>query len=460
MPMLLPYVPRMGPLIILFGISLSIVISVSYIYSVQVGSGLSVVARNALDAESFAGRIPHECVDPYKIPGYMYTAEGKEETRWIPFYPSFFDLPDLPETEYPHPEDRGDILLDNRTVDDAILNTAPVPWFRMLQQYYNYLKRVNETNESSQPEPELTESDEFIRDHMSWVKNRRILLMGDSLDRNQLQYLCEDLGLQFVEEGGKHLTKQTTAYCHVPHVNITFVQWHIAGMYTYRPDWWWMPMKVVSFEDRYKEIFEPVSMPRVIGASGSGPDLILLQSGLWDQVAFLSGAHNQRMQALPEEERTRFVIGRPKEPLTIDQLRFVSKRFIKFVEFMKDVFGDNVPMMYRSLTVRKEGKDEDAGILSIDRMLRSLVTTRFDMEIFDWSRLAYGAVHEYKDFIHFTRGRMSLLFSDMLLHYLFRASGGVEVEGVVKKWPQEVTVNNLKANWNMCHDYLVDTTNR
>ncbi|KAK9238455.1 hypothetical protein V1525DRAFT_401106 [Lipomyces kononenkoae] len=459
MPMFQSHVPRTAPFIILFGVSLSVIISVSYINSVRLGNGLSRV-RNVIGTQSFSGRIPPECVDPYKMPGYMYTTEDREETRWIPFYPSFFDLPELPETAYPHPDDMGDILLDNRTVDDAILNTAPVPWFRMLRQYYNYLKRVDEAKESNQPEPELTEFDEYVRDHMSWMQHRRILLMGDSLDRNQLQYLCEDLGLESIEEGGIHLTKQTTAYCHVPHVNITFVQWHIAGMYTFRPEWWWMPMKVVSFEDRYREIFEPVSMPRVIGLSGSGPDLILMQSGLWDQVAFLSGAHYQRMQALPEEDRTKFVIGRPKEPLTIDQLRFVSKRFIKFVEFMKNVFGEDVPMMYRSSTIRKDGKDEDWGILSIDRMLRSLVTTRFDMEVFDWSKLAYGASNEYKDFIHFTKGRMSLLFSDMLLHYLFRASGGVEVEGVVKKWPQERTMDNLKANWDMCHDYLVDTTNR
>ncbi|KAK9330403.1 hypothetical protein V1520DRAFT_340744 [Lipomyces starkeyi] len=426
------------------------------------GAGLWTTksSRNAIDTTPPTVRTPRGCVDPYKMPGYMYTTEDREKTRWIPFYPSFFDLPALPETAYPHPEDMGDILLNNRAVDDVILNTAPVPWFRMMREYYAYLKKVADAKESHQPEPELSAQEEFVRVHMSWTKNRRILLMGDSLDRNQLQYICEDMGHEFVEEGGPYRTKQTTAYCHIPLINITFVQWHIAGMYTFRPKWWWMPMKLVSFEDRFKEIFEPVSMHRVIGPSGSGPDLILMQSGLWDQVAFLSGAHFHRMQALPENNRTKFVIGRPREPLTVDQLRFVSKRFIKFVEFMKDVFGDNVPMMYRSSNVRKDGKDEDAGILSIDRMLRSLVTTRFNMEIFDWSRLAYGATSEYKDFIHFSKGRMSWLFSDMLLHYLFRASGGVEIEGVVKTWPQEKTMHDLKANWEVCHDYLVDTTNR
>ncbi|KAK9323472.1 hypothetical protein V1517DRAFT_320372 [Lipomyces orientalis] len=447
--------------LIAFCFCLSLYLSVSTTkFATGIGFTGAHLTRQAIDRTPFIGRTPRECVDPYNMPGYMYTTEDREETRWIPYYPSFFDLPALPETEYPHPEDMGDILLDNRTVDDAILGTAPVPWFRLFRAYYEYLKKVAEAEEKQQPVPELSPLDEFTRDHMSWTKDRRVLLMGDSVDRSLLHFLCEDMGLQSVEEGGKYLTKQTTAYCHIPLINITFVQWHIAGMYTFRPEWWWMPMKIVSFEERHREIYEPISMPRVIGHSGSGPDLILLQSGLWDQVAFLSGAHFHKMQALPEEDRTKFVIGRPRDPLTIDQLRFVSKRFIKFVEFMKDVFGDDVPMMYRSSTVRKDGKDEDAGILSIDRMLRSLVTTKFNMEIFEWSKLAYGATSEYKDFIHLKKGRMSWLFSDMLLHYLFRASGGVEIEGNVRKWPREETMHDLKANWDMCHDYLVDTTNR
>ncbi|KAK9386231.1 hypothetical protein V1515DRAFT_538357 [Lipomyces mesembrius] len=451
---------RQTRLVLIVFAALSFAVTLYYSARIYCSFGAGLWTTNAINTTPLTVRTPRECVDPYKIPGYMYTTEDREETRWIPFYPSFFDLPALPETAYPHPEDMGDILLNNRTVDDVILNTAPVPWFRMLRSYYAYLKKVADAKEGHQPEPELSEQDEFVRVHMSWTKNRRILLMGDSIDRNQLQYMCEDMGHPFVEDGGPYVMEQTTAYCHIPLINITFVQWHIAGMYTFRPEWWWMPMKLVSFEDRFKEIFKPVSMHRVIGPSGSGPDLILMQSGTWDQVAFLSGAHFHQMQALPEKNRTKFVIGRPRQPLTMDQLRFVSKRFIKFVEFMKDVFGDNVPMMYRSSSVRKEGKDEDAGILSIDRMLRSLVTTRFNMEIFDWSRLAYGATSEYRDFIHFNKGRMSWLFSDMLLHYLFRASGGVEIEGVVKIWPQEKTMHDLNANWEVCHDYIVDTTNR
>ncbi|KAK7207381.1 hypothetical protein BZA70DRAFT_271141 [Myxozyma melibiosi] len=409
------------------------------------------------------------CSDPYKTAGWLFTsAEDHTLTRWIPFYSEFHDLPEHPLAAYPRVEGQDDrSLLNDKRVDPAIMALAPPPWTKMFHNFYLILRGINYRESHPEEARELTDEEKEIMSQMGWVRDRTVLLVGDSIDRNMITYFCSELNLEFQNYGGPvHGTRQTTASCHVPFVNFTIVQWHVAGMFTSRPEWWWEDhMNVVPFEERFAKIFEKYSLASTISRySGHGPDLVLFQSGSWDERGFREAAHYEAQKEVPFEER----VSAPSVSsgqLSMSQLRFINSRMQKLVQKLRSMFSDDTPLMYRSLSFRRDGKKSDLALLSIDRMHRSMVQ-HLGIEVFDWSLMSYGFTEEFKDSLHFRKGALSWLWSDMLLHYLFRAAGGIEDRGkIIKSPPLPMTTEKEKSSartkyWDRCHNYLVGQDNR
>lgn len=167
----------------------------------------------------------------------------------------------------------------------------------------------------------------------SWLRNRRILVIGDSVDRFMLQFLCEETKHE-LHEPARH----TTATCHIPELNFTATHWHFPGSYTTRPSWWWMPkMEFVAFEERWEKLWRP-TMPKTNGMEGGRPDLILWQANLWDQrVLWEAGKAKEGGEETGLGEHTRQMVW--------DELRFVMSRMKKFVSAIDAEFGTGIPIV-------------------------------------------------------------------------------------------------------------------
>ncbi|KAK9246154.1 hypothetical protein V1506DRAFT_536040 [Lipomyces tetrasporus] len=424
-------------------------------------SSTTTSAAGPIDQNKIDGtRPPRECIDPFRIPGYLYLPSepsAVDDTRWVPFYPSFRDALDPTEAVYPRPTDAGDLLLKDTSVEPEFFALAPTQWTKKLAFYYNVLTEL-EAREGRDTKV-LNADEESILEEMKWIQHRRVLTIGDSVDRFMVIDFCEEFpNATFVEEGGRPKEQRTTASCHIPLVNLTIVQWHLPSTFTYRPSWWWIQdMPLVAFEERLEAIYR-TSLPRVLGWGGERPDLILFQTGFWDERAFREAEHAEEEKSLPEDKKTK-IWWKSNSQLKWSELRFVAARVKKLVGMLRQEFGEHTPFMYRALSTKRDGKEQDLGLISVDRMMRALMA-QLDVEVFEWGKLVYGYVSEYQDELHIKRGRLSWLWADMVISYLFRGAGGVEVEGMVTVKPTNDTWFNVDKNWAVCHRWLISWEGR
>jgi hypothetical protein len=258
---------------------------------------------------------PADCTDPYRQPGYWYLPKSYKESTWIPFTSSIYDLPDPSTAAYPASAP-GPIFHVSQP-EDEVLNARPESHMATL---LSEIKAARSDNPPEQPTPG------------SWLRNRRILAIGDSVDRFMIQFLCEEAGHKMTEP-----ERHTTADCHIPELNFTMTHWHFPGNYPLRPDWWWMDqMKYVAFEERMEKLWSP-TIPNIVGTNGKRPDLILWQANLWDQRTFweAGAAKYGKGNGLGSRERQ----------LAWEEIRFVMARMKKFVSLIDETFGTGIPIV-------------------------------------------------------------------------------------------------------------------
>ncbi|KAK9447290.1 uncharacterized protein V1518DRAFT_377266 [Limtongia smithiae] len=323
--------------------------------------------------------------------------------------------------------------------------TAPHNW-------YNDAVRLNPLNGAK-----LTPAERAtLEARTQWMHNKTILLVGDSTDRFLSMYLCQ-LGLGgnlSMAPGGRH----SSSYCHVDWLNFTAISWHVASLYETKPSWWMAKeMEFVSWEDRWNKFFmpslvmgdfsSPVPQPRV------RPDLIVMQSGLWDHNVFVLGkAGQERLEAKTEKEKTAV---RPDftRLLNYRELRYYLMRMDKVLGDLQKEFPDT-PLLCRSLTQRTNG-DQNAGVHQLD-VAFAYACRRRDVEMMPFGRIVrglIGIVDLFGDVVHFHEGPISSLYSNILFWYLNRASGGVEHRGklVVKATDGPATTTKFSR----CHNYCM-----
>jgi hypothetical protein len=147
------------------------------------------------------------------------------------------------------------------------------------QRRRNYTTAHDEEGKSAHVVKHKDEGD------FGWLSGRRVLIVGDGLDRLMIKNFYDEVNGNFQQEW--HIMST----CEIASFNTTFVHWHIVSLFNYTPPWWEeheSAMKHVVFEDWYEHSWKPSRQLHLRGLNGRGPALILWQSGLWDQIQFLS----------------------------------------------------------------------------------------------------------------------------------------------------------------------------
>lgn len=373
----------------------------------------------------------YNCEDPYRRPGYLHIDPSDyKNTRWVPYTPEFLDAETPWYAEYPPPKN-ADIFFNETEPEWQFLELASTPkeWMKLA------IAEHDRRTKSLEVEAQKQKAQDFlgVKDDgsMGWLWGRRLLIIGDSVDRYMMQFFCEEFGRQMSQP-----KPHTTALCEIPSLNFTLIHWHFPGSFTYKPDWWWMKdMKEIAFEERWKSMWAPMLDTHVRGKDGR-PDLVLWQNGLWDQ------------RALWEAGEAHFngsdnVMGTRERQLVWDEVRFVASRMQKLAEKINGEFGADVPAMFRAITIHRDSNATDANLYELDRIGRA-VGERNGHEVFEWGRIVTAMSMLYRDKTHTDKGPGSWLWGNMALEYLARGAGIRD--------PERSPYFN---GWGACHKQLV-----
>ncbi|KAK9252046.1 hypothetical protein V1507DRAFT_462826 [Lipomyces tetrasporus] len=387
----------------------------------------------------------YKCENPYLQPGYVWYKNYEEETQttWIPFYPSLLDqsyssviVQSTGDPADPYTKD-GDPYFPTERPPLRVLAESPHQWMQDIVRHYT-LYNTSLGKKPNKPTPLTADEDHEqaeLEDGLFWLRDRRVLIVSDSVDRYQSEYICNRLDLAMTHSPHG---RQTASWCHIPMWNLTFMNWHIASVSPTKPRWWWIEtMKIVAVEDRWKEYYLP-TLNDTIGMNGKSPDLILFHSGLWDHTFFIRA---------PEAVGGRVSFGRS---LNWRELRFYMQRIRMVINMLREQFGDDVPMICRSVTLKKS-LYSNVSIMNLDRAAR-FVCNELGVEMMEFGDIIRGYFQFYKDMVHIDRGPLSVMWANMMFWYLFRTQGGVEVRGRLTEMPANSTeVVNVTAQWHRCH---------
>lgn len=288
-------------------------------------------------------------------------------------------------------------------------------------------KRRKETKNSKDVQDYISKKDEGP---LSWLWGRRVLLIGDSIDRFMIEYFCQEMGYKF-----SYPQVHKNSICEIPSFNMTLVHWHLAGTPTYKAKWWWdSPMKIVPFEERWEKEWAPTLSTHVRGLDGRKPDLVMWQIGQWDKHNLFSMAesHFNESDFMRKDER----------PLVWQEIRFLAARYKKFISLIHNEFGSDVPAMFRALTADRSTDKSEMQLFEMDRLERA-VAEWSGLEIFEWGRILTAFTGVYRDMRHVGKGPGSWLWGNMVLEYLARSAG----VGDESRAP-------YFNGWQACHDEL------
>lgn len=115
---------------------------------------------------------------------------------------------------------------------------------------------------------------------LNWIKNKTVILFGDSHDRNNVAEFCSQhstktSGSRFEVPGG-HLKSK----CVLPDMNFTLVGWFHYGMAEDEQEWYMgAEARPISVESRLQQLF----LPDLKTTTGH-PSLLILNSAFWGEL--------------------------------------------------------------------------------------------------------------------------------------------------------------------------------
>ncbi|KAK9452403.1 uncharacterized protein V1518DRAFT_411139 [Limtongia smithiae] len=391
----------------------------------------------------------NNCENPYAQDGFLYfqTPNDLATAQYFPFYT--LDRDGAAE-EDPDKVIGGHRYFGGNTVprpSSVAYASAPHNWYADLralrQQYQQHTNRRLRI---------------ALEQRVAWMRNRTVLFIGDSTDRFLSFYMCQ-WGL-----GGKlHMAPEgmhSASHCNIPFLNFTIITWHVASVYETRPEWWIVQkMKLVSWEDRWREFYMPSLVKGDYAGHGTArvrPDMVVVQSGLWDHLMFMFARHAQKgMEAKTQAQKNAMKAAAVDHtlPLNYRELRYYIRRMDKILSDVMTEFPDT-PLVCRSLTQRHDGV-ENAGIHQLEQALAYACRKR-DVEMMPFGRIVRGLMgvkNMYADRVHFREGVISSVYDNIMLWYLHRAAGGVEQRGklVVNASTEPTSIES----WNRCHSYFM-----
>ncbi|KAK9242256.1 hypothetical protein V1506DRAFT_548169 [Lipomyces tetrasporus] len=394
----------------------------------------------------------YQCVNPYSRQGFIWMEDKSSEndTSWVPFYEGM-----LQEKFSQIWDDKGesvDPTIDNvRYYPDIVppsdlLKSAPTTWMQLMMRHRTLRKAIAKTKTEEDETAGLQSQDKMqlrqLGEQLSWVRGRRILIVGDSVDEDLAANMCEMLGSSLEYRKGSDSKEHATAICSVQEWNLTIVHWQIACVGNSCPSESSNPtVKPVAIEDRWQQHFLPTA-DTAIGANGISPDLVILQTGLWD-VQYFVNAHKERYH----KKTTNY-----SRVLTFRELVYYMQRVRYAIYKLRALYGDHVPIIYRSISL-KNVEDGDTPAVNLDQAAR-FACREVDVEVMEFGHIVRGYYSFYADDVHIKRGPLTVLWANMVFWYLFRSQGGVEVRGELVKMPE---INGTAAeSWGLCHDVYMN----
>ncbi|KAM0745901.1 hypothetical protein T439DRAFT_330263 [Meredithblackwellia eburnea MCA 4105] len=360
-----PISPIFARLVVLFLVLSALVLG----YAVGARWFATQGERKTLELEESLSDLEKEILeweekDPYHKPGFMERDEKGHGIRWIPYQDSDLVNPSV-----------------NRTPS---YSTAPPEYARLL----------NSPTRKTDPE-------------LAFLRNKTILLVGESLDRDNLYSLCAHHGKTEDIQHEWHMF----ASCELPDLGLTIAQWFTSGMRErdtpfFYPD----DPKPESWEERLTEKFLPTL------ESIGNPELVILASHYWD-LQFMEIREWHRNQVAGTKDP-------PKYKVTFEDLSWHRGRLTKFVAAMRETFPE-AQIMFRLGTKRNVPTGIGEGNLGIFKLNESSkgLMRKLGIPIFNWAALIDGDT-SYKDDMHFHHGQTGWLFTSMALYYLAQKIAG------------------------------------
>ncbi|KAK9235096.1 hypothetical protein V1525DRAFT_285473 [Lipomyces kononenkoae] len=359
-----------------------------------------------------------------------------DNTTWVPFYSGLLDK------QFSQIWDTNGAPTD-KIVDDTryfpnnfppndLLKNAPTQWFQLLRQHKNAADTVSAEKESgvkSESAKTLRELDKKLY----WLKNRSLLVVGDSVDETLVSHLCNSFGAS-LEYGPTNDSNETSiATCKIKEWNLTITHWQLGCVGSHCRTW----ATIESIDQKWDRYFIPTSAS-VVGQNGASPDLVIFQLGLWGEQFFIDQYRKYIHEKKLDYSRS----------LNVKELVVYKRVLGRTISKLRDIYGRHIPILYRTVALRNT-EEPDAAALNLDRAARS-ACHELDVEIMDFGWLVRGYYSFYSDDVNIDKSPLSTLWVNMVFWYLFRTQGGVEVRGdLVRMADMYMTTADA---WNMCHD--------
>ncbi|GAA94399.1 uncharacterized protein L969DRAFT_53057 [Mixia osmundae IAM 14324] len=227
------------------------------------------------------------CANPYVEPGFLeYSALDPLQTRWRPYLTECVSPPDYLELlRLACPTER------TGTTDSEVFKAD---WLR-----YKHFDL------SGQPERrykgmtvgqiELSKESQLAYRELTWLRNKTVLILGDSIDRNALEHLATLTDQTIMRTSYENAHNQTIptgweerALPHIIHfkrLNLRIISNFFYGAddrNTFRIQSDWHPPGL--FEDRVDQLFLPFI--KDLDLPSGRPDYLSFATGLWDSAMF------------------------------------------------------------------------------------------------------------------------------------------------------------------------------
>ncbi|KAK9371925.1 uncharacterized protein V1513DRAFT_286397 [Lipomyces chichibuensis] len=389
--------------------------------------------------ESISSKTSYECINPYAQPGFIWmeTRNTIDNTTWVPFYSGLLDeqfsqIWDTKGKPVDKVVDNTRYFLNNLPPDDLLKN-APTQWFQLLRQYKNVSDAVATENRAGR-KMESAEALRELKKQLYWVRNRSLLVVGDSADETLVSHFCNSLA-GALDYDPRNSSETSIVTCNIREWNLTITHWQLgcvglncSSSAVETPE---------SVDQKWDRYFVPTS-DSVVGKNGVSPDLVIFQLGLWSEQFFV----NQYMEYVHRKSMDY------SRTLNFKELVLYTRLLRRTISKLRDLYGHKVPILYRTVAL-KNNLEQDIAALNLDSVAR-YACRELDIETIDFGWIVRGYYSFYRDDVNIDEGPLSALWANMAFWYLFRSQGGVEVRGDLVRMP-DMDKTTVDA-WNMCHD--------
>ncbi|KAG0147495.1 hypothetical protein CROQUDRAFT_656054 [Cronartium quercuum f. sp. fusiforme G11] len=355
--------------------------------------------------------------DPYAEPGNLYTSDNLHDSRYIIYNDPTIRLPrhhNAPNTDWIVPSFSADI-------------------------HNNRLEELD------------------------WMRNRTVLLVGDSIDRNLVIHFgrralagthgthaffipSDELKVPNVK-----MESHQIGVANLPELNLTIYNWFLMGLSVTEEVPFFHPRE--DLPQNYRSRIERFYLPLLAKGALPRPDLVIFNSGYWD-LDYLARARAAKHQLeFPNALARTSLPSNPTHdlgdgnPLNLNELAFHRSRLRDFVRFLRASLeklnsGAEQPIsyMYRSMQLgnaTERNAFSPSRVRQLDESNR-MVMREMGVRVLEWGKMTIGLDNQLSDPpIHYGIGSAQYIFGDMMLFYLKQHVLGTREQWIGCKWIQE-----------------------